>query len=207
MAYVLGYFAADGCITVNNRGSEYIDFYSCDKELLEQVRDVMDSGHKLKERKRKNKNWNTIYRIQIGSKEMCNDLRSLGFQDDKTFTLSLPEMDTMFLPHFVRGYFDGDGGVCLGKYRRSDTGKLRWVFSSRFTSGHRPFLVEIHDMLKGVIVSGGFITHKERGHELVFSHHDSLALYNYMYNNSDCSIYLKRKKEKFEKAFRVLGLR
>ena len=33
MAYVLGYFAADGCMIKNKRGAHYIEFTSIDKRL------------------------------------------------------------------------------------------------------------------------------------------------------------------------------
>ncbi len=35
MAYVLGFFVADGNLTINPRGSRYIEFSSCDKEIIE----------------------------------------------------------------------------------------------------------------------------------------------------------------------------
>jgi hypothetical protein len=45
---------------------------------------------------------------------------------------------------------------------------------------------------------------KKRGHELVFSHHDSVALYKLMYNNADAELFLQRKKEIFEEAIKTL---
>ena len=38
MAYVLGFFMADGSIDVNPRGSQYFSIQICDKELLEEIR-------------------------------------------------------------------------------------------------------------------------------------------------------------------------
>jgi hypothetical protein len=38
MAYVLGYFAADGCMFINPRGSKYVSFTSTDREILEKVK-------------------------------------------------------------------------------------------------------------------------------------------------------------------------
>ena len=37
MAYVLGFFAADGTMIANNRGAHFIEFHSTDKQLLKQV--------------------------------------------------------------------------------------------------------------------------------------------------------------------------
>lgn len=50
MAYILGFFTADGCLTVNPRGSHYIEFVCNDKDVLEKIRDVMGSKHKISRR-------------------------------------------------------------------------------------------------------------------------------------------------------------
>ena len=47
MAYVLGFFAADGNMRINNNGGHYIDFTSCDKEILEKIRFVMQRFNKI----------------------------------------------------------------------------------------------------------------------------------------------------------------
>src|SRR3990167_1983700 len=48
MAYVLGFFYADGCMldAVSSR-TQYICFDSVDKDILERIRAVMKSGHHL----------------------------------------------------------------------------------------------------------------------------------------------------------------
>lgn len=51
MAYVLGFFAADGGITINNRGGYYIDIHICDGNLLYKIRKVLESDHKISKRK------------------------------------------------------------------------------------------------------------------------------------------------------------
>ena len=48
MAYVLGFFAADGCLTINRkRGNKYIEFVSTDKDIIEKIRYCLQSGHKI----------------------------------------------------------------------------------------------------------------------------------------------------------------
>jgi hypothetical protein len=41
MAYVLGYFAADGSMYVNSHGAKCIDFVSTDREILEHVKHLL----------------------------------------------------------------------------------------------------------------------------------------------------------------------
>ncbi len=207
MAYVLGFFAADGSMVKNNRGAHYIEFQITDKCILQKIRASVGSTHVISEKKQYNKNHKKLYRIQIGSKEICNDLVSLGFTPAKTHNMSWPDIPNEFTGDFIRGYFDGDGNVYFRKHFAKDRQKERWVFSSGFTSGCRDFLESLLLVLRTNGIKGGFICDKERGCELTLSHRDSLALYSLMYNNGDCSLCLIRKKEIFEKAMRTLEFR
>ncbi|MEK7118215.1 MAG: hypothetical protein AAB869_01260 [Patescibacteria group bacterium] len=122
--------------------------------------------------------------------------------------MRLPVIPSKYFGDFVRGYFDGDGCVYFKKHKCKDRKNMRWVFSSRFTSGSRFFLLDLHEQLAGV-VSGGFIVTKKRqqkisGYELVLSHRDSLALFKLMYNNGHCDLLLKRKFAIFKKAVETL---
>lgn len=38
MAYVLGFVAADGCLTETKRGTHFLDLQSIDKELIEKIK-------------------------------------------------------------------------------------------------------------------------------------------------------------------------
>ena len=50
MAYVLGFFAADGNMIKNKRGAHFIAFYNNDRILLEKVRTALSAGHKIGKR-------------------------------------------------------------------------------------------------------------------------------------------------------------
>lgn len=203
MAYVLGFFAADGCMNRNKRGAHFISFQVTDLQILRDIRAILKSNHKLYSRQR-NKKWKRSYQLQIGSKNMFNDLVHLGFSPAKSKTLSFPDIPGKYICDFVRGYFDGDGNVYFKKHWAKDRGKLRWVFTTRFTSGSKGFLISLHKVLRRYDVSGGFILEKNRGYELVFSHHDSLALFRLMYNNVPDSVFLKRKYRLFKRALVTL---
>ena len=211
MAYVLGYFAADGSMLKNNRGAHFIEFTSIDRILLEQVQKVTGSNHKLKERSegsRSKPEWQTSYRIQIGSKEWFTDLTALGFTQNKSLTLVFPRIPEEYLGHFVRGYFDGDGCAYLKEHFAKDRNKNRWIFRALFTSGSLFFLESLWQALKKKGIAGGHISGRpDRGYELVFSWRDSLALYRLTYHTAEASeLFLPRKREKLEEAIQVLGL-
>lgn len=208
MAYVLGFFTADGNMIKNKRGGHYIAFYSNDKELLVKIRTLLCSNQKIALKKQKPlHSRKPSYQIQIGSKEIYSDLLKLGLVPNKSLILKVPAIPEKFLSHFVRGYFDGDGCVYFKKNWAKDRNKLRWVFQTRFTSGSKKFLAKLHSILKLIeICRGGYLYDKGSGHELVFSHNDGLALFRFMYDNVSSEMYLDRKYKKFQKAIQVLHL-
>lgn len=207
MAYVLGYFAADGSMIRNKRGGHFIEFTSIDKEILSRLKHVTESSHRLSVRHKGGGRWKAQYRLQIGSKQWFKDLSQLGFTQAKSKIIRLPSIPRRYFGHFVRGYFDGDGGAYLGRYWSKWHKKRVWVFTSRFTSGSRIFLEGLHKELRIRGLSGGYLTKKNRGFELVFSRHDSLALYRLMYHTDPVSpLYLSRKRRRFERAIQVLKL-
>lgn len=208
MAYVLGYFAADGSMIRNNRGAHFIEFTSTDECLLQQLQKMVDSNHALTERMRHgSEKWKKQYRLQVGSRRWFEDLLKLGFTQNKSSTLRLPRVPKRYLGDFVRGYFDGDGCVYLGKHYSAWHKKEIWSFSTRFTSGSKAFLEEMQLVLRKCGIKGGYISTKTGGFELAFSRRDSLALYRLMYHTAQApDFHLPRKRQKLEKGIQVLKL-
>ena len=199
MAYVLGFFAADGYITVNKRGGQFWCISITDGSLLNEIKRIIQSEHKISFRKGIGNERNQ-YRIQIGSIEMCDDLRKLGFTERKTKVLSVPVMPDKYFRHFVRGYFDGDGHVWSGlvhKDRKTKTITIQSVFTScsyQFLDALR-FGLDRKGIKKGVLRKG-----KGNYYRLTYSVLNSLKLYDFMYNSLGTSrLFLKRKKDVFEK--------
>lgn len=201
MAYVLGFFAADGYITVNRRGGQFWGIQIADKVLLLKIRKAVGAEHKIGRRK-KSDNESTIYRLQIGSIEMCDDLRRLGFKERKTKSLAVPVVPNNYFADFTRGYFDGDGNVWVGYVHKKRITKLLAI-RTVFTSCSKNFLEILRQGLECRGVGNGVLA-KGKGsyYRLTYSIHGSLKLFNFMYNpNSDVSnnIFLNRKKKIFEK--------
>ncbi len=200
MAYVLGYFAADGSMYVNPRGSKYITFSSVDREMLEKVKQNLNSKHKIALRKRYNKNWQDSFTFQIGSKEMYGDLIKLGFMQKKAHRFHLPKVPKKYMNHFIRGYFDGDGSVSYGYASiKNRNYKMVPYVSSCFASANLNFLKELSGILRKNINMGKGHIQKKSGH-LNYSKADSIKLFKYMYKGAPKALYLERKYNKFEKA-------
>ncbi len=205
MAYVLGFFAADGYITVNKRGGQFWCIQITDKKLLYKIRETICSDHKISERIGE-KRHKTQYRLQIGSIQMCSDLRRLGFAERKTKSMSVPYIPNAYFADFTRGYFDGDGNVWTGllhKERKNPTATLLIAFTSCSTR----FLRHLHERLYNFRLGGGSMYQSKRHYaRLQYSSKDSLKLYDLMYNQCDYQkngLFLERKREVFEKYKRL----
>ncbi len=201
MSYILGFFAADGYITVNRRGGQFWSIQIADQELLERIKITIESEHHIGVRPAKN-NEKAQYRLQIGSIEMCDDLRRLGYDVRKTKSLAVPNVPEEFFPQFVRGYFDGDGNVWKGISHKG-RGASNLTLSTMFTSCSVDFLRCLHGRLKaGGLMGGSIYTSKGNYSRLQFSVRDSLRLYDFMYNTSVPlplgGLCLERKKKVFE---------
>lgn len=194
----------------NNRGAHFIEFHSTDRYLLVRLREAIGSNHKIGARDRRGEGkgaWKICYRLQIGSKEWFADLRDLGFVPRKSLIMRFPKIPRAMSAHFTRGYFDGDGCVYFKKYFARDRNKLKWAFSTRFTSGSYGFLAALHTLLRTHGVRGGYLytKAKNKGFELVLSHRDSLALYNLMYDTTPVTgLFLPRKYKIFRRAIDTL---
>lgn len=207
MAYVLGFFAADGYITVNKRGGQFWCIQITDRELLKSIKKAIESEHKISIRLPRKSGENILYRLQIGSIKMCEDLRKLGFSEKKTKSLVVPNVPQKYFSHFIRGYFDGDGNVWSGlmhKNRRTHT----LVIQTVFTSCSLKFLEEIRERLELFSIERGVVRQGKRGkgnyYRLTYSVLNTLKLYYFMYNRLGTSkLFLKRKKDVFEKYIKM----
>ena len=170
MAYVLGYIAADGNISIGKRGNCYLALEGIDKELIVDIKRVLGAGHMITSRRR-NAGWNKTYRIQIGSKEMVGDLIKLGLTPNKAKRMRLPSIPKKYFGDFVRGYFDGDGNVCFSRYKRKDR-KRGYIQYLRvlFTSCSEAFPKAIVLRLENESGIGGFHLRARDNYYLLYCH-------------------------------------
>lgn len=201
MAYVLGFFAADGCMIRNNRGAHFIEFHVADKDILEKIKNLFNSDNKISTRKTRI-GLKTAYRLQLGSKEMFNDLLALGFVSRKSTVIEMPLIPEKYFKDFVRGYFDGDGNVYANEYQRKGRKYKSTTLLSGFTCGSRIFLKKLHEKLKKIaLIKGGTLYEIDGYYRLYFSVKDSCKLYHFIYNTKD-DLFLYRKRVVFEEYFK-----
>jgi len=185
MAYMLGFWYADGCIyggkmfdiTVQNKDKYIIKKFAKELKYEGPIQDYVDRQ---------------ASRINFCCKVIYDDLIKLGGSEQKSLTLNFPTtiIPEEYLSDFIRGYFDGDGCVCLIKNNRINTS---------FCCGSKKFLDELLRILKEKAgIQGG--SYDAISKTLRFGKKDSLKLYSFMYKNNP-ELFLLRKKVKFQKFF------
>ena len=186
-AYWLGAMFADGNVSQNTSGTGQLFITSRDENWLEQFKETIQyTGKVLKETHKYYKK--DIWKIHITSDRLFHDLCKIGCVPCKSNIIQFPNIKESLIHHFIRGYFDGDGTVNITKYMPNRT-----PLKSGFCSGSETFLAEL---VTHVPTKYKSIKHYSDVYTVVYSVNDSYKLYNYMY--SDATVYLERKKNKFE---------
>jgi intein-encoded DNA endonuclease-like protein len=181
--YFIGFFAADGNITINKNGSHYVEITSKDIDLLASFKRHFQLPVKISERIESNGS-NLRYRIQVGSKSLVLELLKLGFSPRKSKTLKIPKIPEPFFAPFVRGYFDGDGNVMFKYYKRKGRSRFSPFFRVVFTSCSGNFLRQMLAKLRELnVVKKGTVFKESNYNRLVLAPKDSLSLGKFMYNS------------------------
>lgn len=206
-AYILGFIYADGY----NRGDtlEVVQIQS-KVDILNKIKRALESDAELKEYTPGK------FTVYFNSVTLCEDLSRLGATRAKSLTLVFPEfIPDELMPHFIRGYFDGDGCVWDGKRKvmtvkdksRPCGFRERIVHNVKFTfTGNKLFIVKLQEYLINKLgfrkTKLNFSKAKETKHvcTMEYSGRGQLkALYDYMYK--EANIYCEEKFDKFNTIF------
>lgn len=200
MAYILGFLFSDGGVI-----SDYVfklELRRSDREILEKIKIAMDSrfkvtdyykkGNFIKSGKDKGRfikgGWSS--NAQFSSKYMVSKLFEYGLGRRKSLCENFPIVPLLFLPDFLRGYWDGDGSIC---YKINPSGNSMSLDISFHGSDHTMLKIQV---MLDPMVRGGSI-HKDSGiFKLVYGKHDSIALLDWFYSTPS-SLYLLRKFKKY----------
>ncbi|MDN4524406.1 recombinase family protein [Fictibacillus fluitans] len=198
-AYWLGFIYADGCVS-KNRGSYVLSIAlaSVDVVHLYNFKKHISSNHPIyHSTSHLNDKQFCNCKIQIYSESLCKQLILKGAIQRKSLVLKFPSTETVpndLLPHFIRGFFDGDGCISFpkrGKY--STLSDLIPVVS--FTST-KEMLEELKLHLPAS--KDTKVKKKLNHYELRFSGiRQAKAILDIMYK--DATIYLQRKYDNYHK--------
>ncbi len=193
MAYVLGFIAADGWISINTKngkGSYRLGVFvnKKDREVVEFIKKSMNLSHEIKTKA------TNLVGFEMCSKKLVSDIQVLGIVPRKSKVIKMPlDIPEQCASHYVRGLFDGDGWITVADD----------YFHCGIVSASDGFLEQI----QSVACCGGKIYHREHSgfkikdgtktvlHTLKYTKKDTIKLRDFLYQN-DC-FSLSRKKDKF----------
>lgn len=206
-AYYLGFLFADGCIEKNDYNIT-IFLQDRDSSIIHSFYNDLKSQLKIYYREAHH-NTKAQYGLSLNSKDMYKDLVNLGVKDNKSIEgMNFPLLDSNLIPHFIRGFFDGDGTICLRQamYKGRKNGINRQM---KFTCTCKSFIERLSKEIYlgcgalGLIKEiSNYSKTKSRTTTIYNLQYwrveDLKSLYTYLYNNSD--ICLERKRLKMEQA-------
>lgn len=208
-AYWLGFIYADGYISYNEEISNYelgIELQTQDADHLRNFNKALKGNVPVNFRERFCKLTGKLSNncsIRFYSKEMVFDLERQGVLCRKSLILKeLPKLSKELLPHFIRGYFDGNGCICYDKKQNN--------IRADFACGSIDFLKDIQRVLyEQGIYSYFYIPKKEEAKYsfrlLIKGMRNTNNFFNYIYK--DCNIYLPRKKNKKDRLYQDCKIR
>lgn len=212
-AYFLGLLYSDGNLVKRKKCNSWtlsICQSEKDFDIIIKFKEYLETNRKIIEIKNKDRKY---YSISINSEKICLNLMKFGVVSNKSLILKFPEfISDELMPHFIRGYFDGDGSVWEGKRKKmivkNDHKKYgfreRIIQNVKFNfTGSNTFIPYLQEyLINHVGLSKTKLNYSKSKEEhkhcsMEYSGRKNMKkLYDYMY--SSATIYGKRKKEKFE---------
>lgn len=151
LAYILGLWITDGC--AYERGSYSIGLK--DKEVIEWVASKIGYKNKIWEITEK-LNGSKRYFIQFTNQIAKQTFDQYGVVPNKSLITKMPTLPKEFIPHFVRGVFEGDGSI----------GKYKYSYAFSIVSASEEFIVGIKNIIESEIGGDRTIKFDKRGNGL-----------------------------------------
>jgi len=208
-AYWLGFIYADGYIVSrqkhNNRALG-ISLAEKDKSHLEKFRKCIDGNTPIGTYRSSGYSNTKYCRLLLKDEDMIEKLISHGVLEHKTNILQPPNVDEHLVPHFIRGYFDGDGSVWK---QNNDKGK-NIQYSVGFTGTEELLSFVQNHLLAHNVIQRLYPLRKRKPHHTVVNfkfggNHNSLRFLDYIYSGSN--IRLDRKFEIYLDLKRLVEIR
>jgi hypothetical protein len=196
-AYVLGWIVSDGYVNKYK-----LTFCLNDLDILEKIKSIMSSKHKITESnyydKRTNKTY-TRYFLQISSIKIIKSLNNLGVYQAKSFDVSLPKISNELYPHLIRGIFDGDG--YFGTSLVDDIVKPRF---SLIISESMLFDINIIFSNLGITLNKTYLVAEKDTKKIVkvfiYKRKDLIIFFNYLYQDGK----ITKLDRKYNKVMEIL---
>lgn len=192
LAYLLGFLASDGTVR-KDKNEIKLTLAAIDKEILDKFYDIY-GGRPVKTYISSNGFESSTW--EFTSKIVKDELEKYSIVPNKTFVLKPPvNLNKKFYIDYIRGYFDGDGSINYLK----NTNSIRWQICSvtkEILEWIINFLWEEYHIAKVNI----YQDNRNKQSNLYYFQYSTTAakqIYSILYPQN--CLYLKRKKDKFDK--------
>ena len=195
-AYLLGLFTADGNVMPKSESchSWTVQFSldSKDDYLVKEMSKHLGvpDGKVLYHKRIQDGRERTMAYVSVRSKQIFDDLVGYGCVPRKSeFLQSIPNLRNELLPHYIRGFFDGNGTAFI-----NSSGYIVFGFYSTPS-----FVRSIYQYLcsQGIVTNGRKITDKNNVSFITFTKKDEITRFcNLIYHNAD--IWCERKRRILE---------
>lgn len=115
-AYFLGLLYADGNVSNKKQTTVRLTLIEEDRHILEQFKKELNYNCPLSYHKSNNKKQKNTFTLYICNYKMKENLINKGCIPKKSLILKFPTLEQVpidLIHHFIRGYFDGDGCICI----------------------------------------------------------------------------------------------
>lgn len=203
-AYLLGFYVADGSIN-EKRKTFRIHLQKGDSEIVYLYKDFISPDARLftvSEHTTTGRNGSLVtahesFGIDITSSELCNSLVELGMGYNKSYSdLYIPNISKELIPHFIRGYFDGDG--CITGWLAIEKGKSdRFRYKFDICGKTQSLLLEFKEFFEfnNIKVNINYLKRDNMYRISTSSKKEVEKIFHLLYDNSN--FYLSRKFDKF----------
>lgn len=197
-AYYLGLLMSDGCVYRGASKNSYcmqINLKSTDKNELDKFKEELQSTYDyLTYSKTLDSGEEATYLgLKISNTEFCHHLMSHGIIPRKSFKKKMPDIPKELERHFIRGYFDGDGGL-YNNPNRFRNGKGCWEVT---IVGTPDILQSFQDILLENDINSAIYQTKTSGiMRLVISKHEMIEKFR-LFIYIDSTVHFDRKFQKF----------
>ena len=185
MAWVLGLMFADGNVTRAGTTSWSCTISSMDPSMVEKIRSIIATEAPVRIHK------NHSAWLTVGAGDVGDDLISLGCVPRKSRIMQFPPVPMVYLSHFVRGLWDGDGTIF-----KTHISHYQYIRSG-YTCGSKDFIIALRDhILDSTDLNATIVTTKRQYkpyHLISYFHHGTISLARWMYENSTPTTRLNRK--------------
>lgn len=188
-AYLLGILLTDGCVNYSHgQPGISLSLQTSDEYILVRLKEELNHSCAISRDKRGCSN------MVVHSQKMADDLAKYGVVPRKSLISTLPILDNSgMMRHLIRGIFDGDGSISC--HWSPNTGKHMHKVTF---CGSRTIVEQIHEYLTNELDLGNRKPYHYETWSMISwnSISDIQKLNHYMY--SDATIYLTRKRYKFD---------